>query len=225
MSLILALVLIAIVLYKVGKDKTRAAAFDREKSKRDAIASDWADLYVDKDLETVLERCIADERNYAAVHDEISRVLLTMEHWRYLLNGEFALNESQISGMTNYKQAHKILRKNQTIALDIMLANRGKVSMMASVFGYNAYVKSGNRDQKDGAYEYADTILKLMQLKDPNLKLYYYSYLAKEAYYWEGANPQHQNNPSKGEVLLAFDKDLLFKKNPIPSNIAINKEG
>ena len=75
MSLILALVLIAIVLCKVGSDKSKAAAFDREKSKRDSIISDWEDLYVDKDLEARLERCIADERNYTAVREEISKVL------------------------------------------------------------------------------------------------------------------------------------------------------
>ena len=49
MSLILALVLIAIVLCKVGSDKSKAAAFDREKSKRDSIISDWEDLYVDEE--------------------------------------------------------------------------------------------------------------------------------------------------------------------------------
>lgn len=216
MSLILALVLIAIVLCKVGNDKIKAAAFDREKSKRDNIISDWEDLYVDKDLEARLERCIADERNYAAVREEISKVLSTMEHWRYLLDGDFALNESQIVGVVNHKQAWEILRRNQTIALDIMLANRGKVSMLASTFGYKAYVRNGTRDLRESAYEYAETILKLMRLHGAKVKLYYHQHLAKEAYYWEGTHPQHQNDPVNGERMLEFDRKAIFGGCAIP---------
>lgn len=216
MSLILALALIAIVLCKVGNDKSKAAAFDREKSKRDSIISDWEDLYVDKDLEARLERCIADERNYTAVREEISKVLSTMEHWRYLLDGDFVLNESQIVGAVNRKQACEILRKNQTIALDIMLANRGKVSMMAATFGYKAYVRNGTRDLRESAYEYAETILKLMRLQGAKVKLYYHQHLAKEAYYWEGTHPQHQNNPSNGERMLEFDRKKVLGCSSIP---------
>lgn len=216
MSLILALVLIAIVLCKVGNDKSKAAAFDREKSKRDSVISDWEGLYVDKDLEARLERCIADERNYTAVREEISKVLLTMEHWRYLLDGDFVLNESQIVGAINHKQAREILRRNQAIALDIMLANRGKVSMMAFTFGYKAYVRNGTRDLQESSYEYAETILKLMRLQGAKVKLYYHQHLAKEAYYWEGTHPQHQNNPANGEHMLDFDRRIILGNCYIP---------
>lgn len=216
MSLILALVLIAIVLWRVGKDKSKAAAVDREKNIRDSIISNWEDLYVDKDLEARLERCIADERNYAAVREEISKVLSNMEHWRYLLTGDFPLNESQILGWSNQRQARETLRSNQRIALDILLANRGKVSAMASTFGYKAYVRSGGYDLKESAYEYAETILKLMRAKRHCVKLYYYRYLSKEAYYWEGTHPQHRNNPFAGEVMLDFDREILFQRISIP---------
>ena len=216
MSLIIALVLITIVLCKVGSDKSKAAVFDREKSKRDSIISDWEDLYVSRDLEASLRRCIADERNYAAVREEVSKVLSTKEHWRYLSDGDFVLNESQISGVVNYKQAHETLRRNQTIALDIMLANRGKVSAMAAAFGYKAYKRSGTLDLKESAYEYAETILKLMRLRDAKVKLYYYRHIADEAYYWEGTHPYHRNNPSRGEYLTEFEKALIFLENPIP---------
>lgn len=216
MSLILALALIAIVLCKVWNDKSKSTAFDREKSKRDSIISDWEDLYVDKDLEARLERCIADERNYAAVREEISKVLSTMEHWRYLLDGDFVLNESQIVGVVNHKQVREILRRNQTIALDIMLANRGKVSMLAATFGYKAYVRNGTRDLKESAYEYAETILKLMRLNGAEVKLYYHQHLAKEAYYWEGTHPQHQNDPANGEHMLEFDRKEVLGCYSIP---------
>lgn len=216
MSLILALVLIVIVLCKVGRDKAKSTAFDREKNNRDRVVSEWEGLYVDKDLETRLERYIADERNYVAVREEISKVLSTMEHWRYILDGGFVLSESQVVGVVKHKQAREILRKNQTIALDIMLANRGKVSMLAASFGYKAYVRNGTRDLKESAYEYTETILKLMRLQGAKVRLYYHQYLGEEAYYWEGTHPQHQNVPSKGERMFEFDRRVLLGNNSIP---------
>lgn len=215
MSLILALVLIVIVLCKVGKDKAKSTAFDREKDKQDKVVSEWESLYVDKDLEIRLERYIADERNYVAVREEISKVLSTMEHWCYMLDGDFALNESQIVGAVNHKQAREILRKNQAVALDIMLANRGKISMLASAFGYKAYVLHGSRNLRESAYEYAEAILKLMRLQGAKVKLYYHQYLGEEAYYWEETHPQHQNNPSRGERMLEFDRRILLENNSI----------
>lgn len=217
MSLILALVLIAIVLWKIGKDKSKSAAFDREKNIRDSIISNWEDLYVDKDLEARLERCIADERNYAAVREEISKVLSNMEHWRYLLDGDFPLNDNQILGWSNQKQARETLRNNQRIALDIMLANRGKVSTMAATFGYNAYVRSGSYDLKESAYEYAETILRLMRYRSADVELYCYCYLADESYYWKGTHPEHRNDPTNGEILLPFDREEIFAHNAIPA--------
>lgn len=217
MSLILALVLIAIVLWKIGKDKSKSAAFDREKNIRDSIISNWEDLYVDKDLEARLERCIADERNYAAVREEISKVLSNMEHWRYLLDGDFPLNDNQILGWSNQKQARETLRNNQRIALDIMLANRGKVSTMAATFGYNAYVRSGSYDLKESAYEYAETILQIMRSRGAKVELYYHCHLAKESYYWQGTHPRHCNDPASGEVLKPFDRETIFADNVIPA--------
>lgn len=216
MSLILALVLIAIVLCKVIGDKSKASAFDREKNEKDKVIAEREKIYVDKDLEDSLEQSIADEREYSEIRDEVSKVLSGMEHWSYLLDGDFPLNERQISSWSNKKQALETLRTNQKIALDILLANRGKVSMMAFAFGYDAYVNNGTQDLKESAYEYAETILKLMRVRGCRVKLYYYRYLSKEAYYWEGTHPQHRNNPSAGEVMLDFDRKILFQRTSIP---------
>lgn len=216
MSLILALVLIAIVLCGVIKDKSKTSAFDRAKNERDKIVAEWESLYVDKELEDRLERCIADENSYSAVRNEVSKVLSGMEHWRYLSAGEFPLNESQIADCQNKKQALETLRTNQRIALDILLASRGKIAMTASAFGYEAYVNNGTLDLKESAYEYAETILKLLRSQGCNVKLYYHRYLSKEAYYWEGTHPQHRNDPAAGEVMLDFDRNILFQRPTIP---------
>ena len=216
MSLILALFLIIILLCRIGADKSKSAEYDRRKSERDKIVSDWKSNYVDLDLETRLKRCIADEHNYDAVIEEISGVLSSMEHWKYLLDCGFPLNGSQVFGKPNYKQAIKAMQTNQGIALDIMLANRGKVSSMASAFGYDAYVHYGDKRLMESRYEYAKTILNLMHANSKPVKLYYYLEYGSDAYYWDGTHPNHRTDRSKGKVLLPFDENILFKENPIP---------
>lgn len=215
MSLIIALFLIVIILCTISGEKSKAAAFDRSAREQDRIVADWEDLYVDRDLEARLQLCIADEYNYAAVREEVSKVLSTMKHWRYLLDGDFALNESQIYGAANYKRAYERMRDNKEIALDIMLANRGKVSVMAAAFGYKAYM-SGPRELKESAYEYAETILKLMRQHGAEVNLYYHGYLGSETYYWEETHPLHKNDPAKYEVKFSFDREIIFKRHPIP---------
>lgn len=216
MSLIIALILIIIVCTLTAKDKSKSEAYERRRNIEKEAVGKWESLYVDKDLEARLERCIADERNYAAIREEISKVLSNTKHWRYLIDGDFPLNESQILGLSNQKQAYKTLRSNQRIALDIMLANRGKVSTMAATFGYNAYVRSGSYDLKESAYEYAETILQLMRSRGAKVELYYHCHLAKESYYWQGTHPRHCNDPASGEVLKPFDKETIFADNVIP---------
>ena len=217
MSLIIALILIIIVCILTAKDKSKSEAYERRRTIEKEAVGKWESLYVDKDLEARLERCIADERNYAAVREEISKVLSNTKHWSYLIDGDFPLNESQILGLSNQKQAYKTLRSNQRIALDIMLANRGKVSTMASVFGYNAYVRSGSCDLKESAYEYAETILRLMRYRSTDVELYCHCYLAEESYYWKGTHPEHRNDPTNGEILLPFDREEIFAHNAIPA--------
>lgn len=216
MSLIIALVLIAIVLCKVSSDKSKDAEFDREKSKQDEMVLEWKNLYVDQELESKLESCIADENNYMAICGEIREIVSNTDHWRDLLDGNFLLNESQILSSPNYKKAQEKLRKNQRIALDIMLANRGKISMMAFSFGYKAYIKSGSRYLKESAYEYADMILKLLRSRGANVELYCYCHLGEEAYYWKGTHPQHKNNVSTGEIIMPFDKETILRSYSIP---------
>lgn len=214
MSLIIALILIIIVCTLTAKDKSKSEAYERRRNIEKEAVGKWESLYVDKDLEVRLERCIADERNYTAVREEISKVLSTMEHWRYLLDGDFVLNESQIVGAVNHKQAREILRKNQTVALDIMLANRGKVSMLAATFGYKAYVRNGTRDLRESAYEYAETILNILRSKGAHVELLYIYNMGSEDYKWKGSFGDRFKNDDY-TTIKPFDRSL-FKTTSLP---------
>lgn len=208
MSLILALVLIAIVLCKASGEKSKAAEFDKKKNERDNNISIWESRYVDKDFEARLERYIEDEANYEAVHEEVSKVLKTMTYWSHLTDTNFPLNIGQIVGRTDHKIAREDVRRNQAIALDILLANRGKISSRASAFGYKAYVLYGTKELRAGAFEYAKKLLTILRSHGAQVNLFYYSYLSDEAYIWEGSLADHRHG-SAGEVVREFDERLL----------------
>lgn len=215
MSVIIAVILIAIILCKIGSDRSKAAAYDAKKKETDDKISEWESLYVDKDLEKQLELCIADERNYDKVRAEVSEVLSKLEHWRFKLELDFPLNMGQIVGQSNHRQALEKLRENQAIALDIMLANRGKIAMMRATFGYKAYFLFGNRMLQEGAYEYANAILTILQQRGVPVKLCYRRRSGDDAYIWEGSLGYHGGG-LPDEIYLPFDKSVLFKENPIP---------
>ena len=107
MSLIIALILIIIVCTLTAKDKSKSEAYERRRNIEKEAVGKWESLYVDKELEKRLICCISEKDNYVAIYDEVSKVLANMEYWKYMLDLGFPLNEDQITGVSDYKQARK----------------------------------------------------------------------------------------------------------------------
>lgn len=215
MSLIIALVLIIIVCTLMAKDKAGTKAYENRRDVEKAAVEKWESLYVDKELEKRLIHCISEKDNYAAVYDEVSKVLANMEYWKYLLDLGFPLNEDQIIGASDYKQARKRMQESQSIALDIMLANRGKVSSWASSYGYAAYVKKGTTLLKESYYEYAKTILSILRSKGARVELLYIYNMGSENYRWKDSFGDRFKNDDY-TTIKPFDRSL-FQATSLPS--------
>lgn len=214
MSLIIALILIIFVWMSMSNDKAKAKAYERKKNAERSPIEKWETLYVDKDLEKRLITCISEKENYAAVYKEVSEVIANMGHWKHLLDSGFPLNEDQIEGAINYKQAHEEMIRNREIALDIMLANRGKVSFWASVSGYKAFVRNGATSLKDAYYEYAETILNIMRGLGAQVELVYLYDTGSECYRWKGTLGSRFRNDGSC-IVKDFDRSL-FQASSIP---------
>lgn len=214
MSLIIALILIIIVCTLIGRDKARSKAYERRRDAEKTSVEKWESLYVDKELEKRLIRCISEKDNYIAIYDEVSKVLANMEYWKYLLDLGFPLNEDQIVGASDYKQARKRMQESRRIALDIMLANRGKVSSWASSYGYVAYVRKGTTLLKESYYEYAETILNILRSKGARVELLYIYNTGSEEYRWKGSFGDRFKNDDYTTIKL-FDRSL-FKTTSLP---------
>ena len=214
MSLIIALILIIIVCTLTAKDKSKSEAYERRRNIEKEAVGKWESLYVDKELEKRLICCISEKDNYVAIYDEVSKVLANMEYWKYMLDLGFPLNEDQITGVSDYKQARKRMQENQSVALDIMLANRGKVSSWASSYGYVAYVRKGTTLLKESYYEYAETILNILRSKGAHVELLYIYNMGSENYKWKGSFGDRFKNDDY-TTIKPFDRSP-FKTTSLP---------
>lgn len=215
MSLIIALMLIFIVCTLTTKDKIKSKEYEYRRDVERTAIEKWENLYVDKELENRLIRCISEKDNYVAIYDEVSKVLANMEHWKYLLDLGFPLNEDQIIGASDYKQARKRMQESQSVALDIMLANRGKVSSWSSSYGYVAYVRKGTTLLKESYYEYAETILNILRSKGARVELLYIYNMGSENYRWKDSFGDRFKNDDY-TTIKPFDRSL-FQATSLPS--------
>ena len=214
MSFIIALILVIVILTLMSNDKTKTVAYERKRDEGKALVKEWEDLYVDEELEKKLTYCISEKENYATVYEEVSETIANMEHWKYLLETGFPLNEDQISGSIDYRQAKERMLRNRNIARDIMLANRGKVSFLASSSGYKAFVRRGTTELRESYYEYAETILNILRNRGAQVELFYLNNAGAESYRWVGSfGDRFRNN--KNCVIKNFDRDL-FQVSPVP---------
>lgn len=214
MSLIIALILIIVVCTLVFKDKTKSTMYERRREVEKTAVEKWESIYIDKELEKKLIAYIPEEENYTAVYEEVSKVLANMEHWKCLLDLGFPLNEAQIGDEANHLQALEQIDENRRVALDIMLANRGKVSWYSSAYGYDASVIRGTRSLKEAQYEYAETILNIMRSCGAQVELFYINSSGSEHYGWVGSSLERLKDDGFSSV-KEFSR-LLFQTSSVP---------
>lgn len=201
MSLIIALAMIIIIVCKVVSEKAEFAEIDRKNAERDIMFASWENIYVDNKLEETLRKCISEEENRQLVCEEVFHSIRDTKFFQDYINEDHFLKIG--------------LDEDQRVALDIMLANRGKISSRAARFGYYIYTASGRAYVKKAA-EYADTILSLINKKRPELKLYYYEHAGSCSYIWGGSRDYVNYNGRDGVTLRVFDKAEFLKTTEIP---------
>jgi hypothetical protein len=190
----LALIFGAILLCRVLGDKAGTAAYDRQRDARQKQEAEWEAKYTDRSLEYRLTTFIEDPRNSEAVRNEVIPALKEMiaNHgdqplWTYIING----------GVVPFD-----------LALDIMLANRGKISNNTAHWGFEAHNKMAGyarcewiRDtlQKQGVYA---TPLYIKEV----------GYRPAE-YVWEGSPASHPYSHDQ-RPMLRFE-DALIEPKPV----------
>jgi hypothetical protein len=173
----LALIFGAILLCRVLGDKAGTAAYDRQRDARQKQEAEWEAKYTDRSLEYRLTTFIEDPRNSEAVRNEVIPALKEMiaNHgdqplWTYIING----------GVVPFD-----------LALDIMLANRGKISNNTAHWGFEAH-------NKMAGYARFEWIRDTLHKQGVNVTPIYLKARGcfKDEFGWEGSHYSHSHpNP------------------------------
>ncbi len=134
MELILFIFLGVVLFVCIGSDKRDVREASQNTEKRilwfEERQKSWRELVSDRALEEDLRYFIADPKNYDAVWEEVRSAYSQMPS--YGVCTQISLFPSMVKGVYNgrsytQKQRENIASSNRRMALDIMLARRGKV--------------------------------------------------------------------------------------------------
>jgi hypothetical protein len=205
MALIVVLVLIFIVGVKALSEKGAEMQYNESKNKRDFERNAWLAANTDKKLEEELRKYIAHPDNYEKVVAEISPVFKSLEQWAKKGDYILVLHESYMPTARKAKEHHEMVSRNRKVALDILLANRGKVSTDSAWWGYRAYLERdgyGADVLKKSQFELVKWIRDTLNKKGAHVELVC-PLDRLSTYYWAGS--QYFIN----EKVVPFSEDLL----------------
>lgn len=213
MWLIIAVVLVVVFVLRLSFDgvTTNAAVARIEEQKRELEA--WDEKYTNLDLETNIKKFMDNPDNQKIIWKEVSAALEQMPHWRGEPEWEFSYEYIDYS-RNDYKWQRELIGKHRSIAVDIFLANRGKLKHLSDRY---VHIKSGSFQQKYQDYELAEWIQRTLAKQGINLKLFYIWKPPYERFAWEGSRYCEDNNGVNGVVeFKEFNRSLLTTTTSIP---------
>lgn len=204
MSLIIAVIGIIVFLAIVIPESAKSSAYDREMNQMRASKEAFKEMYSDLEFESQLLHAITSSDNYDAVYAEVLPILEKTEYWNHFTQETlkpWALD-------------------NRDIILDIMLANRGKVSYLSCTFGYTANIAYNDHfEPKEKMFEYVELLQSLLKKRGVHLGLIYYRKISgfkDEGYAWNGSGKALDARDDSAYTTMPFSKDLLSLKSEIP---------
>lgn len=205
MWLILSVVLIIIFGGLKTAYSIKDLSYNSEKKRRDEEHDWFISSYTDKTLENNIRNYINDESNFENVCCEVHKAFLEMPHW------------------SNVKFRFPAEIYNSRLVLDIMLANRGKLSESSAIFGItNPWGGSTKYIDRLKSYELVEWIQNTLVTQ----KVYVTPILIGElkghsTYYWKGTRTEIINRETSG--YHEFSKELLEAPSNIPPPYYNNK--
>lgn len=192
MELLIALFLIIVVGTRAGADKAKSANAKRKWEQSQKEYKAWEEAHCDRELEKTLELYINDPSNKPLIEEELAPIISALSSDGSLFTDKFM--------------------KGHNRELDLLLANRGKVSHWAAVFGYDiGYGACGGT--KEQCFEFADVLKKLLAYRGVELDLIRKSKPGGTYYYWVGSSGSSVDYDSK---ITPFTREAIFAKTTVP---------
>lgn len=218
MAIIIAVFLIAVLLYMVLKDKAGEHRYNNAKKEYDASTDGFDALYTDPQLEDSILACFDNSAGLPELHREIACAFCQMSRWK---GTHLLLHTSEFSYKAKFTKRefdsqYKQMCGDRKIALDILLANRGKVSHEAAWLGYKSYVVQQYTDSmqllKERQFELVEWICSTLDKQGVHLTPVYVCDAARRVYGWRGSKlaPEKQWGTA---TVKPFDHSLIERPN------------
>ena len=209
MELVIAIILIVILLFRIYPSKKASSEYDKQAKTRKEQTSQFKQQYTSDELERSFRGFISDERNCQQVVDKVNDALRGI-NYEYLWTG--ILNDSQLrdTPKSQYQKMYEQMLANREIAMDVLLAERGKIASIRTAFGYRAFLNSSNKELKKACFEYAERIMSIINKdrgNDPVMLVYKFNG-RNSVYVWDGSQGDKQYGRPY-EKRMTFDRALL----------------
>lgn len=209
MALIIALILGGILLGLWSLDAGAAGAYDRQVRARRAGEDEFDRLYTDPELEKTLREFIDDEDTYEQVREAVSTALKGVSSW-HTWTGLLSTRQREyymLNKDKDRKEARKRMERDHITALDVLLAQRGKISLDGAHYGYKAYLGNDAKGYRKALYEYAERIMTIAHQNGCTAKLVCMEHSGFR-YVWEGSSASTWPTAS----FKPFDRKLIEDK-------------
>jgi len=194
---ILAIILVLILIYLKIEDKTKRSVYDNLIIEKNDVSGTFKSIFIDAKLERELHDFILDERNLPQVSEEVLKAFSEMEHFRDIK--DFSLHNSYF----NIEWA----------ALDIMLANRGKIRALCNTCGYDCKFYPGYNEKdelaKVRAYEFVEWLEKTLTAQGLPAKILVRARGYNSKYVWACSSASYCGF---GEKLKKFSPKIITPK-------------
>ena len=184
MELVIAVILGIALLIKAGSGKVASAEYDKRVNAERECGEAFENQHTSKEMEAKLREYISDEANYSFVCNEVCAALEGIKY-DYMWSG--LLNNRQLYDVpkSQYKKMYEQMLNDREVALDVLLAKRGKIASIRTTFGYRAFLNSDNKELKKAFFEYAGRIMRLVNQNGIPVNLVYKFDGTRSVYVWE----------------------------------------
>lgn len=215
MALVIAVILGIVLLCIKCTGNISKAEYNRKVEKWKSGIETFRKTYTDESLEAAIRSCFDDVSKLDKLRIEIDTSIQEMPAWK---NRKLILHICDFTYKNKYTKKEFLMQsermnEDKKVALDILLANRGKVSIRAARDGYRSYVyKENNSDTRNLAimqYELVEWISDTLQKQGISLEPVFVNNIGITFYGWLGSQAAPDPPFASEMERRSFSRDII----------------
>ena len=215
MELVIAVVLMIILFFRLLPDKVGQSEYKHRKNEWERTTKDFAEHYTNKQLEDAIRQAFSDDTQLPAIRNEVNMAFQQMESWRgervVLCTSDFTYPKGKFTQKAYQKNTER-MNRDRHLAMDILLANRGKVSSDSNGSGYNSYLNTEYQALKEQQYELVEWIQNTLKKQGVSITPVCVDKTGSRYYAWLGSFAAPDPPFATETARLPFERHLIERK-------------